>query len=72
MAYASSLHLSRRPGLAEWIRATVTGWAEARAKRALYLKTLDELERLTDRELDDLDISRLSIRDIARAHAYGA
>jgi uncharacterized protein YjiS (DUF1127 family) len=37
----------------------------------LYRKTLDELERLTDRELTDLGISRLSIREIARESVYG-
>lgn len=38
----------------------------------LYRKTLAELESLSDRELADLGISRLSIREIARESVYGA
>jgi uncharacterized protein YjiS (DUF1127 family) len=37
----------------------------------LYRATLDELGSLSDRELADLGISRLSIRDIARESVYG-
>ncbi len=35
-----------------------------------YRNTLDELEALTDRELADLGISRLSLRSIAYKAAY--
>ncbi len=42
------------------------------ANYRLYRKTIDELESLTDRELSDLGISRLSIRDISRESVYGA
>jgi uncharacterized protein YjiS (DUF1127 family) len=52
-------------GLEEWVR-------EARAKRRIYNQTVSELSRLSDRDLDDLGIARLSIEDIARQHAYGA
>ncbi|QIG66040.1 hypothetical protein phiOC_p398 [Ochrobactrum phage vB_OspM_OC] len=31
-----------------------------------YRRTVQELERLTDRELSDIGISRYDIRDIAR------
>ena len=49
----------------------------ARLRRAitdywLYRKTLDELAALNDRELADLGISRLSIREIAHESVYGA
>ena len=52
------------------------GWL-ARARKALadrraYLRTLDELSALTDRELADLGIARFAIRDVARASVYGA
>ncbi len=48
----------------------------ARLSRAVtefrtYRSVHDELSALTDRELVDLDISRLNVRDIARAAAYG-
>jgi uncharacterized protein YjiS (DUF1127 family) len=36
-----------------------------------YRATVDELEALNDRELADLGISRLSIRDVARGSVYG-
>lgn len=38
----------------------------------LYRRTLGELEALSDRELRDLGISRLSVRDVAREAVYGA
>lgn len=48
----------------------------ARARRALadyrlYLRTLNELRDLEDRELRDLGISRYSIRQIAHESVYG-
>ena len=41
------------------------------ARRRLYSQTLGELNRLTDRELADLGISRLSIAQVAHEAAYG-
>lgn len=38
----------------------------------LYRRTLAELEALSDRELQDLGMSRLCIRDVAREAVYGA
>ena len=34
-----------------------------------YRETVTELSRLTDRELDDLGISRFEIDSVARTHA---
>ncbi len=45
--------------------------ATAMRKRRLYTQTLYELNLLSDRELTDLGISRLSIRDVALEAAYG-
>lgn len=39
-------------------------------RHAVYRKTLRELEQLTDRELADLGMSRLSIREVAREAAF--
>ena len=36
-----------------------------------YIATFEELNALTDRELADLGISRLSVRDVARQAVYG-
>ena len=35
-----------------------------------YRETVNELSRLTDRELDDLGISRYEIESVARGHAH--
>ena len=43
----------------------------ALARRKLYSRTLSELRQLSDRELSDLGISRLSITEVAREAAYG-
>jgi uncharacterized protein YjiS (DUF1127 family) len=37
----------------------------------LFRKTLDELQALNDRELADLGLSRLSVRDVAYESVYG-
>jgi uncharacterized protein YjiS (DUF1127 family) len=37
-----------------------------------YRRTLDELSALTDRDLDDLQLSRFSIRQVAWESVYGA
>lgn len=41
------------------------------ARRAVYMQTVRELDALSDRELSDLGISRLSIPAVAREAAYG-
>jgi uncharacterized protein YjiS (DUF1127 family) len=40
-------------------------------RRGVYETTLTELNKLSDRELSDLGISRLSIQDVAKEAAYG-
>ena len=42
----------------------------ARARAAEYQRTYSELQRLSNRELDDIGIRRCDIADIAREHAY--
>lgn len=46
-------------------------WAEARATRAVYKTTLAELSALSNRDLNDLGISRSQITRIALEAAYG-
>jgi uncharacterized protein YjiS (DUF1127 family) len=41
------------------------------AKRALYRKTISELQSLTGRELADLGINRSAIKGIALEAAFG-
>jgi uncharacterized protein YjiS (DUF1127 family) len=55
----------------------VSGGLFARLSQAVqnlreYLATREELDALSDRELDDLGISRLDIAEVARDAAYGS
>jgi uncharacterized protein YjiS (DUF1127 family) len=61
----------RSSGLWDRVSATLAEMKEARRRRALYLRTLRELEAVSDRDLADLGISRLQIADVARDAAYG-
>jgi uncharacterized protein YjiS (DUF1127 family) len=55
---------SSGPGLIERL-------AQAFADYRAYRTTHDELAGLTDRDLDDIGVSRHSIDDVARESAYG-
>ncbi|MFO1207879.1 MAG: DUF1127 domain-containing protein [Amaricoccus sp.] len=46
--------------------------AQKRADRRAYVALVRELEAHSDRELADIGISRLNIRDLARESIYGA
>ncbi len=48
------------------------GLRKAFADYRLYRQTLNELDGLSDRELLDLGLSRLSIRQVAYDSVYGA
>lgn len=70
MAYANTTRAVRK-GLVDRLLAMKEDFSETLRRRKLFEKTVRELESLTDRELTDLGISRLSIRDVAREAAYG-
>lgn len=66
---AHAIHLvdgDLRPGLSLFARlvASFAAWRT-------YLETLAELERMTDRELLDINLSRADLRDVARQAAWG-
>ncbi|KGJ06796.1 Uncharacterized conserved protein YjiS, DUF1127 family [Paracoccus halophilus] len=42
------------------------------ARRSVYRQTLRELDELSDRDLNDLGLSRSSIRSVAYEAAWGA
>ena len=42
------------------------------ADNQLYRQTLDELDALSDRDLADLGLSRMQIREVAHESVYGA
>ena len=53
------------------LSATLRDWRAGYAKRRTYKRTLRELNELTDRELNDLGLSRSSLRAAARDAVYG-
>ncbi|MGH1447765.1 MAG: DUF1127 domain-containing protein [Cognatishimia sp.] len=57
--------------LADRIRGLFTEFKAALALRAKYNATCNELNNLSQRELEDLGISRWAIKDLARQHVYG-
>lgn len=67
MANAITHAGAHRDGLGFFARLQQS-WADYR----LYRDTLVELQSLTDRDLDDLGISRHSLNDVARDAVYGA
>ncbi len=70
MTYVNSTRVARN-GLIDRLMAARTTFLGALAQRRLYATTVRELAALSDRELADLGISRLSISDVAREAAYG-
>jgi uncharacterized protein YjiS (DUF1127 family) len=50
----------------------LAGYRKRAAQNRMYRTTLAELESLSERELDDLGISRLRIKEIAHDAAFGA
>ena len=69
MTYAADFF---HPGirLSEWFEAGKKAAAERRAQHSAYVRTLRELQRSSDRDLADIGISRLSIKEIAYEAAY--
>jgi uncharacterized protein YjiS (DUF1127 family) len=71
MSALALTRLSSVSAIADGVVAFVRDWAEASAKRAAFRRTRDELAVLSDRELDDLGVSRWEIEEVARASVYG-
>ena len=70
MTYAENLF---HPGnwLRNWFEANRATATERRARRSAYVQTLHALQSMPDRDLADIGISRLSIKDVAHEAAYG-
>ncbi len=70
MAYVNS---QRAAGfnVTDWAGEVLAKWNAARERRAIYLRTLEELSSMSDRDLADIDLSRANIADVAREAAYG-
>lgn len=59
-------------GLRGRLLAAMQRMQENRARRAVYNQTLRELNSLTERDLNDLGISRSMITRVAHEAAWGA
>lgn len=70
MAYVNTTSVARK-GFADRLAMVRDLLLNAVAQRRTYLRTVAELNSLTERELADLGISRLGITEIAREAAYG-
>jgi uncharacterized protein YjiS (DUF1127 family) len=68
MANTTTYELNSTAVASGWIAQMRKSWADY----ALYRRTLGELMALNDRELRDLGLSRLSIREVAYDSVYGA
>lgn len=71
MALAHGLHAPKHFNLHDMVAHLVAVVEEKRARHAVYRQTLAELEAMSDRDLSDIGIARVSIRDIARQAANG-
>ena len=70
MAYVNTTRVARK-GLLDRLALLNDAAQAALRQRRVYLQTVTELNSLTDRELTDLGIARLSIPEIAHEAAYG-
>ena len=71
MTYANDIRSLSGVSLADRLTGLFRTVAEARSKRAIYVRTLRELESLSSRDLADLGIVRAMIPQLAREAAYG-
>ena len=70
MAYVNTTQMARK-GVFDRISSVKDLILTAIRQRRIYERTVAELNGLTDRELNDLGISRFSIPELARESAYG-
>lgn len=70
MAHVNTTRIARK-GFMDRLSVLKDGVLTAWNQRRLYARTVAELNALSDRELADLGIARVSIRDIAHEAAYG-
>ena len=71
MAYVNARNTATVATFRDRIAALLAAAQDYRARNAVYRQTVRELNMLTDRELGDLGINRLSIERIAHEAAFG-
>lgn len=72
MTALAQARLNTVAGLADGVVAFVRALADSAQKAAAFRRTYAELSQLSDRELDDLGVSRWEIAEVARTSVYGA
>ena len=70
MAYATQTHSNTTANILGRAANFFSNLSERSARYGTYRRTLDELSGLSDRELNDLGISRSMIKGIAYEAAY--
>ena len=70
MAYVNTTPVARK-GLFDRVANLKAQIVTAIRQRRIYDRTIAELSALTDRELNDLGVSRFGITELARESAYG-
>lgn len=70
MAHAQHLPVAHI-GFANWLHRVAEVTRDELARRRVYRRTLNELERLSARDLADLGFHRSTIRGLAWEAAYG-
>jgi uncharacterized protein YjiS (DUF1127 family) len=70
MAYVTNTRAARK-GVLDRLPLLIEAGRTALRQRRVYAQTVVQLNALSDRELSDLGISRLAIREIAHEAAYG-
>ncbi|MEL6682683.1 MAG: DUF1127 domain-containing protein [Pseudomonadota bacterium] len=58
-------------GISQWLEHFRAELDDKIAKRRVYRRTVSELRNLSDRDLNDLGLSRAMIKGIALEAAYG-
>ncbi|MEL7300191.1 MAG: DUF1127 domain-containing protein [Pseudomonadota bacterium] len=71
MAYASNTTAPLSFGLVARLRAVAADAADAWARYSMYRQTFNELMELSDRELQDLGLSRGVLKAVATETVYG-
>lgn len=74
MAYATPTTTHSHPlaGLRGALRSFLAHLADSRKRAAAYRQTFDELDRMSDRDLADIGITRFMIADVAAEAASRA
>jgi len=70
MAYVTAKHASNT-SLMERVSDFIATQRQAYADHRLYVRTMNELKSLSNRELADLGLSRASLHDTAYQAVYG-